>query len=197
MVRVKLCGIRKPEEIDVINEIKPEYMGFVFVKSSKRYISPEDAKELKERLSPDVKAVGVFVDEAQENILKLLDEKIIDCVQLHGSEDEEYISSLKKKTDAFIIKAFKEPFDMQKTEKFPADMLLFDSGTGSGMTFNWELLKEVERPFILAGGLNPENVGSAIETLNPYGVDVSSGIETDGKKDIKKIRQFVEHARKA
>ena len=185
-------------DIEWANELKPDYIGFIFWSKSKRNVSPEKAKELKALLSPDIKAVGVFVDEPIENIAKLLSDNIIDLAQLHGSEDEEYIARLRTLSDKPIIKAFllKSKEDAERAEKSTADHILLDSGMGTGKGFDRSLLKNISRPYFLAGGLYPENVGIAVDTLSPYAVDVSSGIETDNFKDRNKMAAFVNAVRK-
>ncbi len=199
MTKIKMCGLSRPEDIEKANDLNIEYIGFVFAKKSKRYVTPETAKELKSRLKEGIKAVGVFVDEEPENVAELLKEGIIDIAQLHGNEDEEYIKTLRSLTDAPIIKAFtvKAPEDVKKAEASSADMILLDSGKGSGMTFNWQHIKDIKRPYFLAGGLSPENAAEAVRTLHPYALDVSSGIETDGKKDPEKMKRFKEKAKEA
>ena len=197
MTRVKLCGMMRPEDIQAVNEIKPEYIGFVFAKKSRRYVSKEQAKMLKEMLDPAVKAVGVFVNEPVENVADLLNEGIVDMAQLHGVEDEAYICRLRELTgrgeDTFIIKAVqvKSEADVKAGEQSGADLVLFDAGAGDGKVFNWKLLENVKRPYFLAGGLDPENVRDAVERLRPFGVDVSSGIESFGVKDALKMAKFV------
>lgn len=198
MTKIKLCGLSRRCDIECANELCPDYIGFVFAKKSKRYVSPEKAKELKSLLLPDIKAVGVFVDESIENIAKLLSDNIIDLAQLHGSEDEEYIARLKALTDKPVIKAFciKSENDIKSAENCKADFILLDSGAGTGRSFNWNLLENIDRPYFLAGGLYPENVETAIDTLSPFAVDVSSGIETDNFKDKNKMTAFVKAVRK-
>ena len=195
MTKIKLCGLRRAEDIEAANLLKPDYIGFVFYKKSKRYISFEQARILKSMLK--VKAVGVFVDENPKVVADLLEKGIIDLAQLHGSEDEAYIKTLRKLTDKPLIKAFqiKTAEDLKKAEVSSADMILLDAGTGDGVSFDWNMLKSFNRPYFLAGGMSPENVRPAIEKLHPYGVDVSSGIETDGVKDIEKMREFMTNAR--
>ena len=195
MTKIKLCGLRRAEDIEAANLLKPDYIGFVFYKKSKRYISFEQARILKSMLK--VKAVGVFVDENPKVVADLLEKGIIDLAQLHGSEDEAYIRDLRKLTDKPLIKAFqiKTAEELKKVEESSADMILLDAGTGDGVSFDWDLLKSFNRPYFLAGGMTPENVRPAIEKLHPYGVDVSSGIETDGVKDVKKMRAFMTNAR--
>ena len=198
MTKIKLCGLSRQCDIEWANELKPDYIGFVFAKKSKRYVSPEKAKALKSLLFPDIKAVGVFVDEPIGNIAKLLSDNIIDLAQLHGSEDEEYITRMKALTDKPVIKAFriKNENDITSAKNCKADFILLDSGAGTGRSFNWNLLENIDRPYFLAGGLYPENVEIAIDTLSPFAVDVSSGIETDNLKDKNKMTAFVNAVRK-
>ena len=199
MTRVKLCGMMRPEDILAVNELKPEYIGFVFAKKSRRCVSKEQAKALKGMLDPNVKAVGVFVNEAVEYVADLLNEGVIDMAQLHGEEDEMYIRRLKEIIgDKLIIKAVRvrSEADVEIGEKSGADLVLFDAGAGDGKVFNWKLLESVKRPYFLAGGLGPENVGDAVMRLRPFGVDVSSGIETDGIKDALKMEKFIAEVRK-
>ena len=198
MTKIKLCGLTRECDIEAANEQRPDYVGFVFAPKSKRYVSHDIALNLKKLLSPDIKAVGVFVDEKAETVAELLENGIIDRAQLHGTEDEEYIEKLRKLTDRPIIKAFRieDSSDVAEAVKSTADYILLDSGAGTGSVFDWELIKNIERPYFLAGGLTPENVSEAIEMLHPYAADVSSGIETDGKKDRLKMAKFVAAVRK-
>lgn len=189
---MKMC------DIDAANELLPEYIGFVFAKKSRRYVTPETAAEMKKRLDARIKAVGVFVNESPENVAALLDCGTIDIAQLHGGEDEEYIAALRKLTDKPIIKAFRvdSAEDIAGAQQSSADFILLDSGNGgTGTAFDWKLLKNIRRPYFLAGGLYPENVQEAVEKLHPYAVDVSSGIETDGAKDADKMTKFVNNVR--
>ena len=196
-MEIKLCGLTREEDIKIANELLPEYIGFVFANKSKRYISPENALKLKQKLLPRIKAVGVFVDEDVKTIADYLNLGIIDMAQLHGSEDEAYIKRLRVLTDKPIIKAFKikSRDDLHGVQESSADYILLDSGTGSGNVFDWDLIKSIERQYFLAGGLNPQNVEEAIRTLRPFAIDVSSGIETDGHKDPVKMKEFVNTAR--
>ena len=193
MVKVKFCGIKRIDDIDICNELKPDFIGFVFFDRSKRFIKPIDAKTLKEKLDRSIKSVGVFVNEEIDKIVEIVNEGIIDLVQLHGDEDDEYIRHLKEKTKAPIIKAFRisGKCDTIEIEKSYADYVLLDSGAGTGMTFDWELIKGIKRDYFLAGGLDISNVAEAVEKLNPFAVDVSSGIETDGCKDKNKMIEFI------
>lgn len=198
MTKIKLCGLSRQCDIEWANELKPDYIGFIFWSKSKRNVSPEKAKKLKALLSPDIKAVGVFVNEPVENVAELLSNNIIDVAQLHGSEDEEYIAKLRTLSDKPIIKAFllKSKDDAKTAEKSTADYILLDSGMGAGKSFDWNLLQNIRRPYFLAGGLYPENVADAIDKLSPFAVDVSSGIETDNVKDKNKMTAFVKAVRK-
>ncbi len=196
-MKIKLCGLTRPEDIKCANRLNPDYIGFVFAKKSKRYVSPDNAFKLKELLLPKIKVVGVFVNEDIRNVAILLNSNIIDIAQLHGDEDETYIKKLRILTDKPIIKAFKIKTrdDLPGVKNSSADYILLDSGSGSGNVFDWDLIKSIDRPFFLAGGLNPENVEEAIRTVKPFAIDVSSGIETDGFKDETKMSDFVSTAR--
>ena len=199
MTKIKLCGLTRLCDIEVANQLKPEYIGFVFAPKSRRYVSPEKAKELKNQLHSDIKAVGVFVNESVESVAELLNNEIIDIAQLHGTESESYISRLRKLTDKSIIKAFRIDCeqDIAKAQNSSADFVLLDSGNGgTGTAFDWNLLKNISRPYFLAGGLGLNNIQNAIKKLNPYAVDVSSGLETDGVKDRSKMTKFVAIVRK-
>ena len=197
MTKIKLCGLSRICDIDAANKLMPEYIGFVFAQNSRRFVSPEQAEKLKKHLDPKIKAVGVFVNEAPENIVNLLNKDIIDAAQLHGNEDEDYIRALKLLTDKMIIKAFKIKGDNDVSEicRSFADFVLLDSGAGTGSVFDWSLIKGVKRPYFLAGGLGCGNIKAALEALAPYAVDVSSGIETDGFKDESKMTEFVNTVR--
>lgn len=199
MTKIKLCGLSRACDIEAANRLKPEYIGFVFAPKSRRYISRETAAELKSKLKPDIKAVGVFVNEDPETVAGLLTEGIIDIAQLHGSETEDYIRRLRRSTDKQIIQAFRidTARDVIAAQESPADYILLDSGSGgTGKAFDWELIRHMGRPYFLAGGLGVHNAAHAVNTLKPYAVDVSSGIETDGRKDPKKMQEFVTIIRK-
>lgn len=198
MSKVKLCGLSREVDIEAVNELLPDYIGFVFFKKSKRYVSPERAAELKKLLDPRIKAVGVFVNEDVNAVAELINCGTIDIAQIHGSEDEDYIASLRALTKGEIIQAFKikSVDDVKKAEASSAEYILLDSGAGTGSAFDWSLLKDIRRPYFLAGGLDTVNVSEAVDKLNPYACDVSSGIETDGLKDRIKMAAFVKGARK-
>ena len=192
MTKIKFCGLTGDCDIDAANELRPEYVGFVFAPKSKRYVTPERAAELKRRLAAGIEAVGVFVNDNLYHVAELLNRGVIDIAQLHGSEDEEYIGHLRQLTGKPIIRAFriKTAEDIAEAEKCTADHVLLDSGAGTGEVFDWKLIKNMKRPYFLAGGLSPDNVENACEQLTPYAVDVSSGIETDGVKDKAKMAAF-------
>lgn len=200
MTKIKLCGLSRPEDIAAANEVNPDYIGFVFAPKSKRYVSPTQAAQLKQQLAAGIQAVGVFVKEDPETVVHLLEDGVIDVAQLHGSESEAYIRTLRQHTHKPIMQAFRvdTPADLEKAQASSADYILLDSGDGgTGERFDWSLLAGATRPYFLAGGLDPENVGGAVEKLKPYAVDVSSGIETDGKKDPEKMKNFVRAVRGA
>lgn len=198
MTKIKLCGLTRPNDIEAVNELMPEYIGFVFAKNSRRYISPEEASKLKKMLNPKIKAVGVFVNEKINTVASLLNKGVIDLAQLHGTEDDRYIEKLREHTFKPIIKAFqvRTSDDIRGAQSSKADFILLDSGKGSGQRFNWELIKNISRPYFLAGGLDSENITTAVRSLKPYAVDLSSGIETDGVKDKKKMTAFTNAVRK-
>lgn len=199
MTKIKLCGIRSARDIEAVNDLLPDYIGFVFAKESRRYISPDTAGKLKKMLDPSISAVGVFVDEKPDIIAELLGEGVIDTAQLHGAEGDEYIRLLRRLTDKPIIQAFKIKDEnyVRRADASLADYVLLDSGAGCGKMLDWNLVKSIRRPYFLAGGLDPTNVSSAISELHPYAVDVSSGIESDGVKDKTKMTEFVSAARRA
>lgn len=197
MVKIKLCGLKRDEDIKYANELLPDYIGFVFAGGSKRYVTHEQAAKLSKMLDKRIVPVGVFVDEEPETIVALLESGIIRALQLHGKEDGVYIDKLRERTHCTIIQAFqiKEETDVIPANESTADYVLLDSGGGSGEAFDWSLLSQIKRPYFLAGGLTPQNVESALEQLHPYGVDVSSSLETAGCKDKNKMAAFVKAVR--
>lgn len=197
--RIKLCGLSRPQDILAANALMPDYVGFVFAKKSRRYVPPEQAARLRALLAPGIRAVGVFVNAAPEDAAALLEAGIINAAQLHGQEDDAYIRRLRALTNAPIIQAFRmeSERDARAAELSAADFVLLDAGNGgTGGVFDWRLAGHVRRPYFLAGGLTPENAGEAIRQLAPYGVDISSGIETDGYKDAEKMAAFMAAVRK-
>lgn len=198
MTKVKFCGLTRACDIEVVNDLKPEYIGFVFVQSSERYIAPKTALELKQLLDPDIQVVGVFVDEDIDTIKKLIDASIIDIIQLHGHEDDLYIEHLRQVSHIPIIKAFQihSKRDFDRMDACKADYVLLDSGAGTGKVFDWNWIQNIKHSYFLAGGLNIENIEYALNVLHPYCVDVSSGIETLGMKDPEKMMDFISKVRK-
>ncbi len=199
MTRIKLCGLSRLEDIETANRLLPDYVGFVFAQGSPRQITPAQAARLKAALDPAIKAVGVFVNEDPETVAQLLDAGIIDLAQLHGRESPGYLRVLTAMTGHPVIQAFqvRGPEDLERAGASAADHLLLDAGAGEGKTLDWSLLQGIPSRYLLAGGLGPENVAAAIETLHPWGVDVSSGIETGGRKDPVKMEAFVAAVRGA
>ena len=196
MVKIKICGIRRLEDVKIVNKYKPDYIGFVFA-DSKRKVSHDLAKKLRENLDSDIIPAGVFVDSSCDEILKIFDEGTIDIAQLHGSESEEFICELKEKSNGElkIIKAIEmsADVDLKEYENAHSDYLLLDSGKGSGKTFDWKLIgNDLKKDFFLAGGLSSSNVKEAIDEFKPYAVDLSSSLETNGFKDENKIRKIME-----
>jgi len=195
MAKVKICGLKRVEDAKMLNELRPDFAGFIFA-PSKRQISLEQALEIRATLDDAIPAVGVFVNEPIENIVAIVESRAIQIVQLHGDEDNTYIEELGKRITLPIIKAVavKDTADVKK--EYAADILLYDtyqSGVagGTGKTFNWDLLKEATHPFFLAGGLHAGNLEAAIQKVQPYAVDISSGVEKDGVKDFEKIRSVM------
>lgn len=198
MTKIKICGLKRKEDIACINQMKPDFAGFVFAAGSRRFVTEEQAAELSGLLDPDIIPVGVFVNAPEEKAAALLKAGVIRIVQLHGQEDEAYISRLRRLVKAPVIKAFsiESREDVEQAMRSSADWLLLDHGSGgSGETFDWGLLQTADRPFFLAGGLHPGNVRQALQQISPFAVDVSSGVETDKIKDPAKIRAFVRAVR--
>lgn len=197
MTKIKICGLQSKEDISYVNQLKPDYIGFVFLQGRRRYVSPKNAAVLRVHLNPSIQSVGVFVNESIENIVHLLQNQTIQIVQLHGQEDASYVQKLKSLYNCPVIKAviIKTKEDIQKALDYPADYLLLDSGLGTGKTFDWSLIQNIDRPFFLAGGLTSENVIKAISMTHPYAVDISSGVETNQRKDYTKMEAFIQSVR--
>ncbi|MCL2223342.1 MAG: phosphoribosylanthranilate isomerase [Defluviitaleaceae bacterium] len=198
--KIKICGLTRLCDIEAVNAAKPDYVGFVFAQSRRR-VTAEQARQLRAALHTDIIPVGVFVNETAENILSLVRGGVINCIQLHGTEDENFIREIKCETSAPIIKAvpIQKHGDAQAHENSLADYLLLDhKGGGTGNTFDWSLIGTLQKPFFLAGGLNPQNIAAAIQTLNPFAADVSTGVETSpGIKNAEKIKIFMENSKRS
>ena len=195
MVKVKICGLRRPEDIEAANVAKPDYVGFIFVEGTKRYVEPIQAAQFRKDLAGDIQTVGVFVNARIEKIVAICKAGIIDVIQLHGEEDATYIDQLKGQVDQEIIKSVAVGDDLVVVPN-QADYLLFDSLSpsrgGSGKIFDWKMVSAYqEKPFFLAGGLGVENIEEALKVVRPYAVDASSSLETDGVKDPVKMQEFV------
>lgn len=197
MTKIKICGLTRLQDIEYVNEALPDYIGFVFAKS-RRQISLETASQLKNALDCRIKAVGVFVNENISTISKLCSSSIIDCVQLHGDEDEEYLLKLRQEIRNPIIKAIrvKDLSSIEVAEQLSCEFVLLDTYSdkeygGTGKTFDWKLASSMKKPFFLAGGLNSSNAKAAIASSQPYCLDVSSGVETNSIKDRNKIIDIV------
>ena len=195
-VRVKICGLRRPEDVETVNVLCPDYAGFIVeFPRSFRSVSTEALRALTAQLREEIRSVGVFVNAPQELVARLLNDGTISMAQLHGNEDEGYISGLKKCTDRPLIQAFsiKTEEDIRRAQESRADYILLDQGKGgSGKAFDWSLIRSMNRPFFLAGGIGPENVKDAILNIKPFAVDLSSSVETDQKKDPKKMKAIME-----
>jgi phosphoribosylanthranilate isomerase len=198
MTKIKICGLRYPEEIQYANALRPDYIGFVFARQSRRYITPEQAAALRADLDGGIVPVGVFVDAPAEFAAALLNDGVIDMVQLHGRENADELLSLRKRTGKPLIQAFAigSAADAGRAKESSADYILADHGTGgTGETFDWSLIRSIQRPLFLAGGLNAANIADAIAAVHPYAVDVSSGAETNGRKDYNKMAALIRAVR--
>lgn len=196
--KIKICGLTRAQDIQTANALQLDYIGFVFTSKSKRFVAPEQAKQLRRQLAPGIRAVGVFVNAPPEQIAALLADGTIDIAQLHGQEDAAYIARLRSLTHAPIWQAFRieNTEDISRANASPADLVLLDHGAGgTGERFDWTLLHGMARPFVLAGGLTPQNAAEAIAKAHPYAVDASSGCETNGVKDPAKMLAFVNAVR--
>lgn len=234
-VKIKICGLRTPADVAAVNAALPEYAGFIFVPMRHRYVAPAQAAILCQQLDPRIRPVGVFVDARVEEILEVLTHCPLDMVQLHGSEDNDYIAMLRAayrsrfavesrnaavdiasvgktgpgpgpagtvqwRRELCIVKAFRVEGadDIRRAEASAADEILLDHGAGgTGERFDWTLLQHCRRRFFLAGGLDPDNVENAIRVAQPYAVDASSSLESDGRKDPEKVRRFVAAVRRS
>ena len=199
MSRIKICGLRRPEDIAAVNEARPDYCGFIVeYPKSRRSIDRATLRELVRGLREEIVPVGVFVNAPKELVAELLEEGTIQIAQLHGQENEDYIRQLKIMTDQLLIKAFsiKTEEDVKRAIRSEADYILLDQGAGgTGETFDWSLVPSIKRPWFLAGGLGCDNLETAIKMLHPWAVDLSSSVETDGHKDPDKIVKAVQTVR--
>lgn len=225
MTKIKICGLSRPCDIEAVNRYRPDYCGFIFAEKSPRRVTAERAAELKRLLSPEIAAVGVFVDAPPEEAAELAEAGVIELIQLHGHETEAYLEQLRELTQVPVIRAFsvKRPEDLERAAASKADYILLDNGAGgSGRTFDWKLLdgcrpwgrpeasgggetfdregapelrKQLGKRCFLAGGLTADNVEEAVRQFRPFAVDLNSGLETDGVKDPEKIRTCIRRIR--
>lgn len=200
MTKIKICGLRRPQDIEAVNAARPDFAGFVVeVPGSRRSVDKRELRELAGRLEEGILSVGVFVNAPPELVAELLEEGTLDLAQLHGQEDEIYMAELRRLTEKPLIQAFsiQTGQDAEQALESRADYLLLDQGRGgTGQTFDWSLLPEINRPFFLAGGLGEENLERAIRQVRPWAVDLSSSLETDGQKDPEKILRAVDLVRR-
>ncbi len=221
---IKICGMRRKEDIEAANACRPDYIGFILSPGFRRSVTPEEAEQLARRLAPGILKVGVFVNESVEKVVEAAG--FLDLIQLHGSEDNAYIRDLRGRMATSdprglleatndprgrmtkpVIQAFRirSADDLKRAMESEADYLLLDNGTGTGEAFDWSLIRDAEalkrgaaaRPWILAGGLGPDNVAEAVRRFRPFAVDLSSGAETDGWKDPEKMVRCVQAVREA
>lgn len=196
MIKIKICGLRRAEDVDYINKYKPDYAGFVFSKSNRR-INLEQGKKLISRLDAEIKTVGVFVDESLEYVKNISNTLELDVIQLHGSEDNEYMKYFKKFRIWKAIKIRDKSDILNLNYRYADGIVLDNKVAGSGRSFKWNIAEDFkfDGDLILAGGLDHENVETAVNIIKPDIVDVSSGVETSGYKDLDKIRKFIEKVR--
>lgn len=202
-MKIKMCGLKRPEDIVYANECLPDYIGFVFAES-RRKVSAQEAEKLGRQLDPAIRKVGVFVNEPVRQLISISDEAGLDILQLHGDEGKEYIKEVRKKTGKEIWKAVRvrTAKDIREAEELTADKLLLDSfsedsygGTGKIMDFSVLEQTDIRMPYFIAGGLTVDNLSEIIEKTGPYGIDISSGIETGGIKNREKMLQVIQCVR--
>ena len=200
MTKIKICGLFRECDVEAVNEVRPDWCGFIVnFPRSHRNLSPDAVRALRAKLDAGIAPVGVFVDQPAEDVAALLNDGTISAAQLHGHENADYIARLRKLAPGRAVwKAFKirEPADLDAANACPADLVVLDNGYGTGASFDWSLAEGVTRPYLLAGGLTPENIPDAVSRLHPWGLDISSGVETDKLKDREKIKAAVRAARK-
>jgi len=204
MVKIKICGLTRKEDIDIVNAIQPDFAGFVFAESKRRITRPL-ATSLVKGLQSSIQPVGVFVDMDYHEVAKIVHACGLAAIQLHGNENNCYLNDLRRllPSDTLVIKAIRvqNKTNLSTAPAIECDLLLLDAyqeglAGGTGEVFDWKLLQDFPQPYILAGGLNAVNLPTALDMLQPYGVDVSSGVETGGFKDRDKINHFVQTARR-
>lgn len=200
MTKIKICGLYRPEDIQYINQARPDWCGFIvnFPKSH-RSLAPEQVRALRQDLDASITPVGVFVDQPVDTVAALINDGTVSIAQLHGQEDAAYIAALRAAAPGHPVwKAYKvrSPEDLAAANRSTADLIILDNGYGTGETFDWSLVEGVTRPYLLAGGLIPDNIPDAVQRLHPYGLDISSGVETEKQKDFDKIQSAVAAARK-
>ena len=197
--KIKICGLKRQEDILAVNEAKPDYCGFIIeFPRSFRSVTADQVRNLVQELNSEIQPVGVFVNAQIDLVKELLNDGTLALAQLHGQEDTSYIRKIKESTGKQVIKAFsiKTAEDIEKALQSPADYILLDQGGGgTGMPFDWSLIPEIQRPFFLAGGIGATNLKEAIREIHPYAVDLSSSVETEKWKDPMKIRQVVDIVR--
>lgn len=199
MSKIKICGLVREEDVVYVNQAKADYAGFIInYPQSHRNVSPERANALKSGLAHGITSVGVFVNQPIQELAAIANRDIVDMIQLHGEEDEAYIAQLKQLIDKPIIKAFqiKTAADIARAERSHAEYILLDGGKGEGQSFDWHLLLEMRREYFLAGGFTLLNIEEAIKKYHPFAIDISSGVETEKKKDERKIMDAVNLAHK-
>jgi len=205
MIKIKICGLKRVEDIEYVNELLPDYVGFVFAKSN-RHVTLSEASELIGLLDKNIKTVGVFKDEEIENVKYAAGYLKLDIIQLHGNEDGDYIKKLSNfkvwKAAGIDSEALYLDERINRISEYDAEGILLDSSVngvkgGTGRSFRWAIINNLksEKKIILAGGINPENIENAIKKVRPYAVDVSSGIEEDGIKSYEKMKKIIEKAR--
>ncbi|MBC2582004.1 phosphoribosylanthranilate isomerase [Clostridium sp. DJ247] len=213
MAKIKICGLKRTEDIEYANKLLPDYVGFVFAKS-KRMVTLEQAKELINLLDKSIKTVGVFVNEDIEKVRYIAEQLKLNVIQLHGEEGQEYIENfsdftvwksmgISVDTEDLLNEIKENQARIDEVSKCPIEGILLDSSVkgiqgGTGINFNWDIIEKfnINKPLILAGGLNPKNVQQAVKEVKPYAVDVSSGVEVNGIKNFDKMKKFIEEARK-
>lgn len=203
MTKIKICGLRRKEDIDIVNSFLPDFAGFILSDGFRRTVAKDDFLILAKNVDSRIRKVGVFVNEPLDSILDYASH--LDILQLHGDESFEYAERLRKATDRIIIKAVraKTSEDIERFNEYPCNYLLIDAYKegeygGTGKVADWSIIKkaEINKPFFLAGGISADNVSDAIDELTPFCVDVSSSVETNGYKDKLKIKELIDKVRK-